>query len=185
MTMWIILGSLVGVVMIFLVVASLLDRKKQKKQKAEIKIMEKAKEEAGDRTVVFLMLALEKNAKELKDFVPSVGKVKMGDIREKSKKAMAAFVKTNTYTFLKSSETNKKIFEIFKKFNTTNSNIWDSKLAKEITVLKKKYVKIDKEIKEIALEDFKIEIYKEDIKRKERETVVVQKETKPKKKGKK
>lgn len=182
MTMWIILGALVGVVAIFLVVASILDKKKQKKRKEEIKIMEKAKEEAAERTMVFLMLAMEKNREALENFVPSVGKVKMGEIRKQSKDALAKFMKTNTYTFLKSAEANTKTFEIFKKFNTTNSNIWETKLADEIKVLKKKYPSIPKDIKETALEDFKIDIYGEKIERKIPLPVVEDKKTKKVKK---
>lgn len=180
-TMWIILGALVGVVAIFLVVASVLDKKKQKKRKAELKIMEKAKEEAAERTMVFLMLAIEKNKEALKSFVPSVGKVKMGDIRKQSKAALSKFMKTNTYTFIKTGDTNKKIFDIFKLFNTTNSNIWESKLDKEIKYMKKKYPAIPKDIKEVALEDFKIDIYGEKIERRHALPVVETKKPKAKK----
>lgn len=155
MTLWIIIGSLVGVVAIFLVVMSIKDRKKTKLREAELKEVNQKKSVANAQTIVFLNELINKNEKILKDFVPSVGKYKMGDIREKAKKALNDFQKGTIYKFASDLEDNKKTMEIFDQFKTTNSNTWSKKLANEIKELEEVQKEMQKDFIKEAKEETK------------------------------
>ena len=87
-TLWIILGVLVGAVIIFLVVASILDRRKQKKLQAELEVHNEAVQKSSGEVAIFINELVERNNKLLEEFVPSVGELKMSDIRSKAREAL-------------------------------------------------------------------------------------------------
>ncbi|NQZ66289.1 MAG: hypothetical protein HRT99_03690 [Mycoplasmatales bacterium] len=146
MTLWIIIGSLVGVVAIFLIVMSIRDKKKIKETKIANEKLEKSRVESKDNVKIFLNQVILKNQKLLDDFVPSVGKYKMGDIRAGSKAVFENFRKTEEYNLAKSGEKNQDLMNIFENFSSTNSNVWPKKLKKEIEKIANDVKKMDKEL---------------------------------------
>lgn len=144
MVIWIIVGSLVAIVAVFLVVMSIRDRKKMKIEKVKADEIEKLREEARENVVLYLKLVIDENEKLLKNFIPSVGKLKMGDIRAKAKKALINFKNQEEFKFAKDSEANSKLIETYKKFEKENSNVWLKHLEKNIKELNEEYIKIDK-----------------------------------------
>lgn len=145
MTLWIIIGALVALVAIFLIVMSIKDRKKAKIVQAEKSEQDHIRGESRKNVIYFINLLIERNQKLLKDFVPSVGKLKMGDIRTKAKKSIQEFKKTREYKFAAESDSNKELIELIEKFEHTNSNTWDNKFKVEIKDLKAANAKLDKE----------------------------------------
>lgn len=155
MTLWIIIGSLVGVVAIFLVVMSLKDRKKMKVKKQEEQRVEKIRNDSRFNLIVFLNVLISENEKLLSKFVPSVGKLKMGDIRAKAKKALKNFKDSEEYKHAEESESNKKLIGVYNKFESANSNTWAKALKTEVKDLEKAQSELDanfvKEYKKEAL----------------------------------
>lgn len=145
MTLWIIIGALVAVVALFLIVMSIKDRKKAKIVQIEKKEQDTAREGARKNVILFLNLLMDQNDKLLKDFVPSVGKLKMGDIRSKAKKAIVAFKKTREYKFAEESETNGELIKLVGDLEHTNSNTWNTKFKAEIKELNDAKTKLNKE----------------------------------------
>lgn len=143
MTLWIIIGSLVGVVAIFLVVMSLKDRKKMKVEKEEKKRVEKIRNDSRFNLIVFLNVLIQENEKLLGKFVPSVGQLKMGDIRAKAKKALKDFRSTEEFKHAEESENNKKLIEVYNKFESANSNTWAKALNVEVKDLEKAQSELD------------------------------------------
>ena len=163
MTLWIIIGALVGAVAIFLVVMTIRDKKKVKIQKAEEEKLNIEKQAAGKYLIIFLIELIKKNEKTLKDFVPSVGKLKMGDIRDKAKASISSLKKGKNYRLASDSEANERIIELIDLFQKENSNNWNKTFTKEIAQLNKDIAKIDKEeIKELKSEI--VELLKENYK---------------------
>ena len=144
MTIWIIIGSLVGLVAIFLVVMSIKDRKKAKKEQIEVKELEKQKEESRENVLIYLNEVILDNEKLLKSFIPSVGKIKMGDIKTKARKQLSFYKKENAYKLAMESEKNLKIIEVFESFIKENSNIWSKKFKKEIDDIETEIKNMDK-----------------------------------------
>lgn len=144
-TMWIILGSLVGVVAIFLVVASILDRKKAKKAKAARAELKKATDGARGNVAASVNKVIDENSKLLKDFVPSVGKVKMSEIRDKARKALDEIEKSKEFKLAKDSDENKDLITNFGKLKEANSNTWETKSKKVIEFFKEAELKANEE----------------------------------------
>lgn len=127
-TMWIILGSLVGVVAIFLVVASILDRKKVKKVRAEKAEVTKLQQSARTNVAIWVNLVAKANSNLMKDFVPSVGSVKMSDIREKARKSLELLERKKEFKLASEAKENADLMKHYQELKDTNSNIWDTKL---------------------------------------------------------
>lgn len=132
LVMWIVLGSLVGVVAIFLVVASVLDRKKMKKFKAEKAVLTKNQQAARANVAIWVNIVAKENQAMLDKFVPSVGSVKMSEIRTKAKKSLELLEKRKEFKLAAEPKENKELIEKFKELKETNSNIWSTKLAKTL-----------------------------------------------------
>lgn len=147
MVIWIVIGSLVGLIAVFLIVFSIKDRKKAKLIKEQKEEIEQKKNESSKNIVVFINELIKRNDKMLKNFVPSIGKVKMNDIRTSARKAISIFKEKQEYKMARESETEEsiEILEILNKFNEENSNIWDKKLEAEIKLLNKKQKEYEKE----------------------------------------
>lgn len=136
-TMWIILGSLIGLVIIFLVVTSIFDRKKRTKALAEQKEIDFKVDNSGTNVSKAAVKAINTNEKELKNFVPAVGKKKMSDINSKAKMALQKIKDTEDFKFLKHNEVE------FKEFSANidaliqeKSNNWSKRNAKNIEFFK-------------------------------------------------
>lgn len=157
-TLWIILGALVGVVAIFLVVASIKDRKKVKKVRALEKQADLAAKASVGSVAIYINIVAEQNRKLLKNFVPSVGKVKMSDIKDKAKIALKELEKSDAYTLALKSESKDEIKKGFEELKQLNSNTWDKNATKtlqyfkgveeSLTEDKEKYSQYKKEVKE-------------------------------------
>ena len=146
--MWIVIGVLLAVVVTFLVVASILDKKKTKKYKAEKEEKDKAMLLAGSEMELFISALIKENEKLLKNFTPSVGKLKMGDIRKKAKDAIKEFKESREYSYASNSEDNEFILKLTDELYKTNSNTWNKNFAKEIKKLELKVKEIDSRIKD-------------------------------------
>lgn len=157
-TLWIILGVLIGVVAIFLVVASIKDRKKVKKVRALEKQADLAAKASVGSVAIYINVVAEENRKLLKHFIPSVGKVKMSDIRDKAKEALKELEQSDAYTLALKSESKDGIKKGFEELKRSNSNTWDKKSAEtlkyfkdiemSLTEDKDKYDEYKKEVKE-------------------------------------
>lgn len=109
-TMWIILGGLIGIVVIFLLVTSILDKKKRKKIIAEKKELDFQVENSGVNISKQIITVVKNNEKELKDFVPSVGNKKMSDINNKAKNKLLEIKSSQDFKLLKHNEDDNKLF---------------------------------------------------------------------------
>lgn len=156
-TLWIILGALVGIVAIFLIVASIKDRKKVKHVKElEKQALLAAKASVGS-VAIYINLVAQANRKLLKHFVPSVGKLKMSDIKAKAKEALKELEKSDAYTLALKSESKDKIKKGFEELKHSNSNTWDKnasqtlkyfiEVEESLTEDKEKYNQYKKEVK--------------------------------------
>ena len=136
-TLWIILGVLVGVVAIFLVVAAIKDRKKVKHiKKLKAEAGKKAAESKGE-IAIYINLVSEANEKLLKNFVPSVGKLKMKDIKDKAKNALNKLKHTDEYRYAIESDQKDDIQKHFEELVHTNSNTWSKNCVEALTFFKK------------------------------------------------
>lgn len=147
MVMWIVIGVLVGVVIIFLVVASVFDKKKAKKAKVANQKLEEQKAEAGEKVTLFLDEVVARNNKLLINFKPSVGNLKMGEIKSKARKALMEFKRTQEFKYAKASEKNTKLIKLYEDMHKDNSNVWMKHFAKELKALNNDASKISKDIK--------------------------------------
>ncbi|MCK5807240.1 MAG: hypothetical protein KAG91_02505 [Mycoplasmataceae bacterium] len=148
MVIWIIIGSLVGVVAIFLITMTIIDKKKAKKSKNKAKEMEVKKEESRDDVILFLVSLIENNEKLLKNFKPSIGKYKMGDIRGIASRSLKLYKQTTSYKLARDGENNKSLVAVYNKFSTENSNLWSKKFEKEISDITKASKKISQVVKD-------------------------------------
>ncbi len=122
--MWIVLGSLIGLVAVFVVVTTILDRKKRKR----IKVLENQNlaeiEEAKFEVLHFVEQVVQKNETLLKNFVPSVGKLKMSDIRKKAKEAIKKIIDSKEYKLIEHEEESENLIKVIDALKATNSNTW-------------------------------------------------------------
>lgn len=145
-TLWIVLGALVTVVIIFLIVASVLDRKKAKKIKAEKARIEKAAESSVAKVAIWINLTIEKNRSAIKNFVPSVGKIKMKDIKEKAIKSLKLLVKSEEYNLACHSQEEPKVAEMTNALLKTNSTVWETTAKESVEFFKR--IEKETELKE-------------------------------------
>ena len=111
MVMWIVLGSLIGVVVIFLVVTTTLDRRKNKKIVFEKKALSTKVNEAGTSVASQVSLIIKNNDEKLKTFVPAVGKTKMSDINKNARDSLKKIHLSSDYKLLKHVEGRNEIFD--------------------------------------------------------------------------
>ena len=148
MTMWIILGGLIGVVVIFLLVTTTLDRKKKKRVKIEKAELAKGVESSGTNISKKVTRLVAKNKKLLDNFVPSIGKFKMSDINKKAKDELKVIKESEDFKLIKHME---KEYVKFEK-HTNNlienkSNNWDKNNKDDISFFKEyKFVPEKKEV---------------------------------------
>lgn len=122
--MWIVLGSLIGLVALFVVVTTILDRKKRKKIKAQETLNLAEIEEAKLEILYYVEQIVLSNEKLLKNFVPSVGKIKMSDIRNKAKEAIKKMVDSKEYKLIEYEEESKELLKVISALKSANSNTW-------------------------------------------------------------
>ena len=161
MYLWIIIGILVGVVTLFLIVMSIKDRKKEKLRKIELIELEKKQKQARGNVIVFLDELIIQNNKMLDNFQPSIGKIKMKNIKNISRTNLLKYKKTEEYKLASAIKTNEKIIKYFKLFLDEYSNNWNKKLKKEINYIQKEVVFLDKEFQKVYRKEIKKNIEKE------------------------
>lgn len=122
--MWIVLGSLIGLVALFVVVTTILDRKKRKKIKAQETLNLAEIEEAKLEILYYVEQIVLSNEKLLKNFVPSVGKIKMSDIRNKAKEAIKKMMDSREYKLIEYEEESKELLKVISALKSANSNTW-------------------------------------------------------------
>ena len=144
--LWIVIGVLVGAAIIFLVIASYFDRKKAKKTKIEKTILEQKIESSRKKIIIFLNILIDQNNELLKKFQPSIGKLKMGDIKDKAKLILKKYKHTEEFKLAqKDSENNTDLFQIYNSFEINSSNTWFKKISDELEKVKNEFKKIDNE----------------------------------------
>ncbi len=140
--MWGILGALISIVIGFLIVSAFLDRKKRKLAKIEKAENDKMKETAVGNLSIIMNILIENNNKKLKDFVPSVGELKMSDINNMAKDEIKYIKATKWFRFLKEEDILMDNFSVFIK---EKSNNWSKKNIKQIKYFQDLEKSIDKE----------------------------------------
>ena len=151
MVIWIVIGGLIVLIAGFLVFMSIKDRRNVKKEKVAAKELEIKKESSGDEVIIFLNELLKTNDRKLKNFKPSIGKIKMNDIKVSAKKNLISFSKTEDFILASGSEKNKDIITLFENLQETNCNLWNKKFSKDITSIKDKVKIIEKEKKKTSI----------------------------------
>ena len=155
MTMWIIMGVLVSLIAIFLIVMAIKDKMQLKKQKEETKKLEAKQKESIKNVLVFLEEIYLYNEQLLKDFQPSIGKIKMGDIKIKIKIILTKFSVSNIFTHAKKLEENAKIVAILEKMKKQTPTTWNKKLQNEMLLIKKEIKKLDAKFVKAQRVEFK------------------------------
>ncbi|WKX02793.1 MHJ_0274 family protein [Candidatus Mycoplasma mahonii] len=168
-TIWIVLGGLIGVVVIFLVVTTTLDRKKNRKLKVEKTKLDSEVKESGTKIAQEITKIVDNNNIMLKNFVPSIGKLKMSDINSIAKKELQDIQKSRTFKLI---QHNKEEYDKFKKNLDTliknKSNNWLKNNEQGISFFKNYKFKdptppkSKKEAKKKSKKDAKKEIKKSD-----------------------
>lgn len=143
--LWVILGTLIAVVLAFLIFTSIMDKKKEKKFKEKKALEEKEKLAARGNVAIWINEIANQNNLLLSDFVPSVGKVKMGLIRLQAKKALEELLESKAFLLASGTDANNDLVVAVKKLNITNSNIWDTNCKDELDLFKKIEDDLDKE----------------------------------------
>ncbi len=121
-TMWIILGVLIAVVIGFLIVSAILDKKKRKQQLIAQNKEKEQKEMSAGKIAIIINILVALNKEKLKNFQPSIGKVKMSDINNLAKKELDNIKKSALYKNILSNEEVLKHFLVISK---TKSNNWE------------------------------------------------------------
>lgn len=116
------MGSLIGLVALFVVVTTILDRKKRKKIKAQETLNLAEIEEAKLEILYYVEQIVLSNEKLLKNFVPSVGKIKMSDIRNKAKEAIKKMTDSKEYKLIEYEEESKELLKVISALKSANSN---------------------------------------------------------------
>lgn len=137
MTVWIVLGVLIFMVSVFLVVTSILDRKKNKKLKLEKETLQKEILLSGSKIAKQVLEVWQNNDLKLKKFVPSVGKMKMVDINNDAKNALLRIQSSRNYSLIKGNEEEFEIFSTqFKELLSEKSNNWQKRNIKNLQYFK-------------------------------------------------
>ncbi len=155
--MWIVLGALILIVVGFLVFTSIVERRKNKKLKAEKAKIDKIKESAIEHVSILINLIADFNSKKLKTFIPSVGKLKMSDINNLAKKELTNIENSDDIKYMKEHDIFLKHFYNLLK---EKSNNWNKKQAESL----KYFIKIEKSLNANKYATYK----KEQIKRLEK-----------------
>lgn len=125
MIMWIILGSLIAVVAIFLIFTGVMDRKKNKKIKFENQQLELMRQNASPLIAIWVKIVIDYNNHFLAIFKPSIGKFKMSDIRQAAKKSLQLLMQQKPYELIENSqdhvEIKNRLFELLQ----NGSNNWN------------------------------------------------------------
>ena len=143
MIIWIIMGVLVAVIVTFMVFMAIKDKLKIKKQKEEEKKLKVKQKSSIKNVLVYIEEIFLHNDKLLRDFEPSIGKLKMSDIKNQMKKILTKFNSSNIFLLAKELKENQKIIDVFEKMKAASSTTWNRKLKDEILLVKKEVKKLD------------------------------------------
>ncbi len=144
MTMWIIMGVLVFLIMTFLVVMAIKDKINAKKKKIEFENFKFKQKESIKNVLIFIEEIYLYNENLLKNFKPSIGKMKMGDIKNQIKNIINNYQETKDYVLAEKRKENNKIINIIKNMKKESATTWKKKFVDDINIVKKEIKKLDK-----------------------------------------
>lgn len=139
MWMWIILGSLIGVVAIFLIFTGLMDRKRTKRLKIKNRQLAELRKDATSLIAIWVSIVIEHNSDALSRFIPSIGHFKMKDIRESAKKSLNLLINKTPYQLIKDSDDlqEKEVKQKLHELLHSSSNNWMKNHLKTIDFFQK------------------------------------------------
>ena len=146
---WVILGSLIFIIFIFMIVMGVIDKKKQKKFKKEQEVLEALKLKSPEYISTWVNEVIENNRKLLKEFVPSIGKLKMGDIKIRAHKSLVILKKKKEFIIGKEVKKSKKAYESFDQLLNCTSNTWEKKCKDALEYFSQ--YKIEEETEELKM----------------------------------
>jgi Na+-transporting methylmalonyl-CoA/oxaloacetate decarboxylase gamma subunit len=132
--MWIILGVLISVVVGFLIISAVLDKKKRKQASIKEKEAQESKKQARGRVAILANVIVKENQKKLKEFIPSIGQLKMSDINNLAKDALEQIQKLSCFVLAKEDEEFVNQFNLLLK---NKSNNWLKQNKKQIIFMQK------------------------------------------------
>ncbi|CAM9104347.1 MHJ_0274 family protein [Mycoplasma marinum] len=153
--MWVVLGVLIAIVIGFLLMSAILDRKKHKKLKIENDRFKKIANEARGQVAILVNVLISKNEIKLKEFVPSVGKLKMSDINNLARDEFSKLEMTEGYKTIKNDETAKEFLEHYTSISKEKSNNWAKKNKADIEYFRKFEDGLEKEEYKIYTKNLK------------------------------
>ncbi|WP_128008856.1 hypothetical protein [Mycoplasma sp. ATU-Cv-508] len=121
---WIVLGSLLGTVVVFLLISALKDKRKNYVVKKETEKHEALKEHARQLVGIWVEIVDWHNQKLLDQFVPSIGKIRMSEIRHRARTALELLTEKQEFQIMSESEANQDMVQAFEKLRRSNSNNW-------------------------------------------------------------
>ncbi len=125
---WIIMLILVIGVLAFLLVTSIRDKKKKKINRQEYNSLTSDANIKRDELMMELSAIIKLTQKDLKEFKPSIGKVPMSNIVNKSKILIKNLKTSKSFATAIKLEVNElELNEIFKELSANRSNSWDKK----------------------------------------------------------
>lgn len=145
MVMWIILGTLIGVVAIFLIITSVLDKKKEKQFKARKAEESKEREASVGNVAIWINEISKRNEELLATFVPSIGEIKMKDVKSRAKASLSELIDSKAFAMAIASEKGNEIADAIKTLDKTNANSWSKTCRKELDLFIKTESKLDLE----------------------------------------
>lgn len=125
MIMWIILGSLIGIVAIFLIVTGVMDKKRSKKLKIQKQLEENLRKDSTDLIALWIMIVVEENQRLLNEFIPSIGLIKMQNIKQTAKSALQLLTKEQAYKLIQKSNNYDETKKFFNELLENSSNNWE------------------------------------------------------------
>jgi hypothetical protein len=108
------MGVLVFLIMTFLVVMAIKDKINAKKKKIEFENFKFKQKESIKNVLIFIEEIYLYNENLLKNFKPSIGKMKMGDIKNQIKNIINNYQETKDYVLAEKRKENNKIINIIK-----------------------------------------------------------------------
>ncbi len=137
MIMWIILGSLIVVVAVFLIFTGVMDRKKNKKIKLQNQQLEIMRQNASSLVAIWVNIVIEYNNDLLRKFKPAIGEFKMNDIRQLAKKSLQLLMQQKPYELIENSQDHVEVKNYLLELFQNSSNNWLKKHHEAIDFFQK------------------------------------------------
>ncbi len=146
---WIIMLVLIVGILIFLLVTSLRDKKKKKVDRKEYNSLTSDANIKKDELMMELSAIIKLTTKDLAEFKPSVGRVPMSNIVNKSKILVKNLKNSKSFAAAIQLEVNElELNEIFKELGAYRANHWNKKCVNIITIIQNHVEDFTKDNKE-------------------------------------